>query len=261
MKIVLLLLSLLLLSLNFVPYHPIPRVYQRLSGEEYDEGLGHLDDMRKLIYHIDSVAENKNILTNSLDYAELSEKIIKERFMWGYSFYSLRENWVAALAGKLIWKDLAGIVEPDYILKHGYALCSQQGLVIAEVFKRKHIIYRTCGFAFLDEKGRRGPGHFAIEAKFGHSWYYIDPTLEPHASKEVRNQDNWICDKKHFSSFFVDSNYIYSISENILLGEPNAPVAKNNKAFQRIAWYLSRTLFLLPLFLVGWLFFKEQKKR
>jgi hypothetical protein len=50
------------------------------------------------------------------------------------------------------------------------------------------------------------------------------------------------------------------LSQNIMLGRPNAEMAKNNKIFQEISWYLSRVLWLFPLIFMGFLYFKEFKK-
>lgn len=260
MKKLLLLLSAIFLSLNFISYNPTENVEGKFPYEEFNPELSILDNMDKLIYYIDNLALQKNIPVGSVEYAVLCEKVVKERFIWGYTFYSLKENWIAAIAGKLIWTDLAGIVNPNYILKHKAALCSQQGLVVGEVFKRKGMLYRVCGFVALDKKGREINGHFAIETKVGENWYYIDPTLEPTIDNEIRNQNNWFCNRKFFSSFFPNSEAIMELSQNIMLGRPNAEMAKNNKIFQEISWYLSRVLWLFPLIFMGFLYFKEFKK-
>jgi hypothetical protein len=260
MKKFLVLLSTILLSLNFIDYSPTPNIEGKFPYEEFDPILAKLDDAEKLINYIDSLASEKKIVPKSVEYAVLCEDVVKKRFIWGYTFYSLKENWVAALAGKFIWLDLAGIVDPNFILKHKSALCSQQGIVIGEIFNRKKIIYRVCGFVYLDSKGREETGHFAVEAKVSDGWYYIDPTLEPNVENEIRNQDSWICNKKFFSSFFNDSETILKLSQNIILGRPNDVMAKNNKRFQKFTWYLSRILWLLPLVIAVGLFITESKK-
>ena len=43
--------------------------------------------------------------------------IVKKRFYHGLSEYSIKDNWIAYIGGKLFWNHLVAIVDPDDIIK------------------------------------------------------------------------------------------------------------------------------------------------
>ncbi|MGZ4044803.1 MAG: transglutaminase domain-containing protein [Bacteroidia bacterium] len=103
---------------------------------------------------------------------------VKERFCFGLSNYSLSENWIAYISGKIFWSHLSAIVDPEDILKHRRGLCSQQTIVFLELLDRKKIKARSVGLGF-----KEGPGHFLSEVLYDGEWHLFDVTKEPQWSK------------------------------------------------------------------------------
>lgn len=247
-----------LLTLNFLPISVVKDQRNPIKGEILDSSLGSINNINALIDRIDQAAKEKNINQKSVEYVDLVETYVKRKFVWGLSNYKLNENWISALAGKLIWADLAMKTESNEILEHDYALCSQQGIVMIGVLKRKGIPYRANGFTTMDSKGNPKGGHYAIEAYIQDDWYYFDPTFEPNMKVEERTQNNWMCDRQKFASHFRDSLLFYELAKTVILTAPNYQVARNSRVFHTITHYLSRTLWLVP-FLLG-LFLYVRKK-
>lgn len=94
------------------------------------------------------------------------QRFARARFYHGYSSYRFCENWVANLSG-LVRPDLPDIISPEDILSRPYAGCSQQGIVVQELLKRRGLEYGTFGV-------RAPTPHFASVAKINGTWYYVD---------------------------------------------------------------------------------------
>lgn len=105
----------------------------------------------------------------SMVYFEFVADIVRKRFYHGYSYYSMADNPIAFVAGKFTDGHLSAIVIPDDIMKHPMAACSQQAIVLMEVFKRKGVPFRKVEFNH----------HYTVEAKIENDWKYFDPDLEP----------------------------------------------------------------------------------
>ena len=249
----LVLFSLLLLLPNFFPYHFVKLSASGHPWEQFDPALTKkLRSVSDVLQYTDSVAAASKVEPGTIDYGVILNRVVKKRFYHGYSYYSLNENWMAAMAGKFIWDDLSAIVLPDDILKYPMAACSQQCIVLMECFKRKNISYRKVGFDH----------HFAVEGEFKNHWYYFDPDMEP--------------DFGNFPRVGIDSiircdglPVIYKLSLNSLdlkkdlghhfIGKPNKPAAPNALIFHRVTRILSKTVWLLP-FVLSFVSSKREKR-
>jgi hypothetical protein len=96
------------------------------------------------------------------------ERLVRAKFYHGYSKYTFCENWIAHFAGRFVWTDLSAKIDPEDVLDHPYAGCSQQGLVVQEILKRRGYEYATVGLP------PESFPHFASAVKISGRWYYID---------------------------------------------------------------------------------------
>src|SRR5690606_7454053 len=110
----------------------------------------------------------QKVPVSSLAYWDNMSNIMTNIFSHGYSYYSLEENWIAAICGSLFWRDLAAIVNPEDIMRYSNAACSQQSIVLMECLGRKGIPHRAVMF----------PNHYAVEAYIENGWRYFDTHLE-----------------------------------------------------------------------------------
>ena len=160
----LLLQGLLFLLLSFhssASDHPSPL-------ERFDSTLVvNIQSVDELIAVTDRLYGKEN--RQSLRYAEGVDSLIQWRFVHSYCHYTAKENWLAFLAGSMVWSDLSAIVIPGDILRHPTAACSQQSIVFCAAMKAIGINYRAI----------RLRSHFALEANLDGKWFYFDPTFEP----------------------------------------------------------------------------------
>ncbi len=236
-------LTLLLLLLNFFnvsikkdpPYDNI---------ELFDSSLLHLNSIDRLIDYTDSTANKKNVKERTLQYGILASTIIRKRFYHGFSVYNFRENWMAAFAQYLIGRDLASPVNSGDILKYPFAGCSQQAIVLMDVMKTKNTSYRSVGF----------PHHYALELKFNNDWYYFDPDMEPKINASERLEENWNQSvdslKKYYSRSLSLLDWGFGKSQLVKVGKVDADPAPNASIFQSVTKFLSKTLWIFPLFFI-----------
>src|SRR6185437_10191975 len=99
MKIFFFSLSVLLLLPNFfnVPLEQTPE-YNKI--EYFDPSLSKINSVQKLTNYADSISKKK-YNRNSLEYALVISGVLQNRFYHGFSAYSLRQNWIAAVAQSL----------------------------------------------------------------------------------------------------------------------------------------------------------------
>lgn len=242
MKYWLLALSFLLLAPNLFKSHLIGLPEAPVKPEDFDPLLAErIQNISSLENFIDSVARARSgseQMSTEL-YADIISSTIRLRFFHSYSHYSLRENWLAAVAGKFIWYDLSAIVIADDILKYPMAACSQQSIVLMELFKRKHIPFRKIAFDH----------HFAVEGYINHEWIYFDADLEPnfrgkHRSFESLKKGNEL--QKLYDGV-LPANAIPYLLANPYKGKLNQFPAPQARIFHYITAILSHWLWLLPL--------------
>jgi hypothetical protein len=245
MKIFFFSLSVLLLLPNFfnVTLEQTPE-YNKI--EYFDPSLSKINSVQKLTNYADSISKKK-YNRNSLEYALVISGVLQNRFYHGFSAYSLRQNWIAAVAQSLFGHYIANPVLPDDILKYPYAGCSQQAIVLAEVMKRNQVPYRSLGF----------PHHYATELEFNNSWYFFDTNMEPVMTVEDRDLKNWNHNsdslKKFYHKNFSAINWGLGDGLKAEVGKINAATAPRASLFQIVSKYLSRLLWIIPFLIAVYL--------
>ena len=233
-------LSLIALLLNFLPFRLI-NGEERYLYEEFDESLGHINSMLKLIDYIDNVAYKENCSPHSLEYNEIITKTITRRFKHRYSHYYLNQNWIAALSGYLFWRDLSAIVKPEDLMKFPNAACSKQSIVMMRVLDLKGIPFRKVGWDH----------HFALCAFVENRWHYYDPNMEPVISIYERTFDSRFIDVNFLKSIYSKTGYSKEKMQVMFgtpkLGEVRAFPAPKALLFHNITYVLSRTLWIFGL--------------
>ncbi|RYY65065.1 MAG: hypothetical protein EOO12_08005 [Chitinophagaceae bacterium] len=235
--------SLLLLTLNLIPYQIDYYKDKGHPGEKFDRALvREIRSVDDLLDHTDAVARDKGIGQGSLDYTLLLLNVVENRFMHGYCCYRLSQNWIASFSG-VVLRDYAAIVLPDDILKFPNAACSQQSIVMMEALRRKGFDVRKILF----------PTHFAFEARVNGKWYFLDPDVEPNLTVTNASDVASIANSPTLNGIYAgvtDEVLLHEYFDNYRVGAINEPPAKNAALFHRVTCWLSKLAFLFPLLLV-----------
>ena len=249
---ILIFLSVVFLVPNFINID-INEVLPYDQKEQFDPNLSYLQSIDGLEKYIDSIVAEKKISRDSVDYVVTIATAIRERFYHGFSHFTLKENWIAAVGEKVVGYGLASKVIPSDIMNHPYAACSQQAMVMMEILKQKKLDYRSVAF----------PHHFALEVLIGGQWYYFDTNMEPKISNEQRLETSWGAKadslKQYYdTSRFKDLDWKFGKNITVTHGSVNQKFAKNVRLFQAGTAILSKTLWLFPLLIV---FYRRRKKK
>ena len=148
-KAILVFLAVVFLLPNFIDADINP-VLSYDGKEQYDPALNNLNSIQKLTAYIDQLAKEQQISEGSIEYAVLTETVIKKRFYHGYSHFTLKENWLAAVSEKIFGNGLASVVDPDEIVKYPSGACSQQSKHRTEADASMKLITRTDGCGAAD---------------------------------------------------------------------------------------------------------------
>lgn len=223
------------------------------NREKFNPQLSYINTVEKLEKYIDSIATEKKYLSKSFEYVKSITEAIKYRFYHGFSHFSLSENWIASLTGKIIKEDHACKVQPEAIMEDSYAACSQQEIVMMAILRKNNIPYRAVLF----------PHHYAIEAFVENNWFYFDPNMEPEITREQRMETSWKHHsdtlKQYYDTFlFKDLNYIFGVGLTARNGPVNQIPAPNARLFQATTRILSKIVWCVPLLL---LFFYSKIRR
>ena len=213
--------------------------------EKFDRALSCINSVSLLESYTDSIAASKHIAEGSYEYAELLESIIEQRFYHGFSHFTPAENWIAAFAGKFIKEDYACKVQPEKIIQHANAACSQQALVMMQVLRDKKLNYRSLGF----------PHHYAMEVLINKEWYFFDANMEPVITKEQRMLGNWKHRNDNLKQYYdagrcTDLNYQFGNNLTATIGAINEVPAQKAKYFHIITGMLSKIAWLFPLIFI-----------
>ena len=213
--------------------------------EKFDRALSCINSVSLLESYTDSIAASKHIAEGSYEYAELLESIIEQRFYHGFSHFTPAENWIAAFAGKFIKEDYACKVQPEKIIQHANAACSQQALVMMQVLRDKKLNYRSLGF----------PHHYAMEVLINKEWYFFDANMEPVITKEQRMLGNWKHRNDNLKQYYdagrcTDLNYQFGNNLTATIGAINEEPAQKAKYFHIITGMLSKIAWLFPLIFI-----------
>ena len=191
---------------------------------------------------------------NSLNYFNYVAEIVRKRFYHGYSHYSPSDNIFAWLSGTLVWNHLSAIVIPDDIMKHPMAACSQQAIVMMEVFKRKGIDYRKVGF----------PHHYTVEGKIDGEWQYFDTNLEPNFNNRRESLELLLKTKRFDSVYRVPEKSIADFHEAVShpkYGTPNESPSPNATLFHNACYFLSSRAFIFTSLLFAFLLLADLQPR
>lgn len=249
------LISLITLSVNFLPNNLIdPFSYgqeQKSSSIISKRNLSDIDkefnsklaprfqDVDAVIYYVKKHVSDTG---DKLGQFEVLVRLMRQRFVHAYAVYGIQENWIAVLAGRLIWRDLSAKVIPDDILKGEVAACSQVSLVLMEACKRLNIPSRKVGLK----------GHYAMEAFIKNQWYYSDANLKPDFSaingrkslaEILKNKEQF----KLYANTKIDSTDVADKFSKVEYGEPNANHAPRAHFFQATTKELSHWGWIIPI--------------
>lgn len=223
--------------------------------EEYDPSLNHLNSIERLSSYCDSLfyLSTAKYTPQQLGhtYTDIVSSVIKKRFYWGYSWYSFSDNYLGVVISKVTGGDYAAIVDPDDMMKHPNAACSQQAIIMMEILKGKGFKTRKVGF-FATSKG----GHFACEIFYGDKWHFWDPTLEPDTivlNKFNRPDIRFLSENKDvlftsYRNYSKDSTFLLDLFGHYSYGKPDVFPAKNALIFQETTKFISNTIWLFFLF-------------
>lgn len=224
------------------------------NREEYDATLQRLNSMEKLTDYCDSLYEN--VAFHSTDiryesaYAELASSVVRKRFYHGYSEYGMNNNFMATfLSSAISMNGLNAVVIPNDILKFPYAACSQQSIVLMELFRHKGFKTRKVGF-----KGKKY-GHFCFEVFYYGTWHFFDPDMEPEVSiLEKYNRPSIAFLAKNRDILLgaygkYSKEMVLDIFPNYFYGKPDVFPASRAIIFQKITKFLSYTIWTFFLFL------------
>lgn len=242
-KYIYILLAVIFLIPNFINKDiNEPFVYDK--KEKYDPQMDTINSVNKLEAYADNKAAQNNYKTQSLQYVNELSTALENRFYHGFSHFSLKENWMAAIGEKLFGYGLASKVDIEEIMKHDKAACSQQSMVLMEILRRKGITYRKVGF----------PHHFATEVNIDSNWYYIDTNMEPAMTNEQRLESSWNLQNDSLKKYYhIQPKKIidYAFGNNVtaVVDPPNQQYAKNALLFQKVSGIASKILWLFPLLL------------
>lgn len=216
-------------------------------NESYNPALKNLNSINKLEYFIDKTIQILNLKPNdTAQYVFYTSEILKSRFYHGLSNYSISDNWIAALLGKFSWSHFSAIVNPNDIIQHSEALCSQQAIVFLELLKRKNISFRTVGLG-----PKEGPGHFLCEVYYDNDWHLYDIDKEPqwYLINNVHKDMNYYLKQPdqlyRIYSYRMTRQEFDHLINKISYGEPNEFPAKNMLLFHQVTRVIT---YIIPIF-------------
>ena len=240
--------SAVLISLNFIHVDINATAYATPDydhREKFDPSLSCLNTIDKLDAYVSKMLIEKNIKPGSVEYVEAIKNVISNRFYHGFSHLSVSDNWVAALSEKIAGRGLACNVMPEEIIKHPYAACSQQCIVMMALLRRRNIEYRSVGF----------PHHYTLEAKINSKWFYFDPNMEPSIPNPEREESKWKDSadnlKKYYDTTrFKDLDYKFGNHLAVTFGPMNEKPAPNARRFQSVTGWFSKFAWFIPFLLL-----------
>ena len=254
----------LLFIVSIIPFFlTSPNNSNQFDGKElFTPELSYLNSVNKSISYLDSIyLLNHLAVFDTAKYVQIASRFTKERFHYGLSHYSVSENWISYLSGKLLWEHLSAIVNPDDILKHSEGLCSQQTIVFMEFLMRKKINVRSVGLGYSE-----GPGHFLCEVYYNGGWHLHDVTKEPEWSKienEHLSMEYYLSNKDSLYRAYqskLEKSEFNKITERVSYGNVNEFPAKKMLFFHQATYVF--TYFLPSVFLALFLYsYRKLRKR
>lgn len=262
-KIRLLIYSVLLLvSITPIVFSTVSNLKNTYKNKElFNIELSRFKSIVDITAHIDGIysATHSSPKIDTLAYVKITSDIVKKRFYHGLSEYSINDNWIAYIGGKMLWKHLAAIVDPDDILDYNEGLCSQQTIVFLEILKRKGIKTRWIGLGY-----KEGPGHFLAEVFYNGKWHMYDVDMEPNWGNVVNHHESVAYYQQYQDSLYLAYEGIISrtlfdkIMKKIEYGEINEFPAKNMLLFHSITKMVTYLVPILLSFLILYTLLKQK---
>jgi hypothetical protein len=111
------------------------------------------------------------------------DQFVRDRFVHGFSYIPLRDNWILSILNVVIGRDLNVPLKPDEILQHRRAMCSQQSIIFMQLLRRFNVRFAS---VLMDwPEPNKGGGHFAVAALIDGTWQYFDTDLEARSTVPV----------------------------------------------------------------------------
>ena len=209
--------------------------------ELFDSSLTKIQNVSSAVLYInEKYNSRKHFKFDTIEYVQLASDFTKKRFYHGLTHYSISDNWIAFLSGKIFWSHLSAIVDPDDILKHPEGLCSQQTIVFMDILRRKNIVTRNVGLGY-----KEGPGHFLAEVFYNNTWHMYDVNLEPKWDKITNRHKSVDYYKTYPDSLLsvyegiLDKNIFYKIIGKVNYGNSDEFPAQKMYIFQKICLLFS----------------------
>lgn len=213
--------------------------------ENYNSTYDRFNSIDKAINYLDSLALVKHFpINNSREYVDYVDTLLRNRFFHGYSYYGINDDYISFFLGKYIWFDLYASVDPEFIISHSQAACSQQSIVFMEILKRKGYKVRKVGLK----------GHFCTSVFYDNKWHFYDTNIEPvfEKNKPVPSTIQLITDKQLLYKAYRGKlskeriDYMFANPQFEVIDELPG---KNIRLFHKITHFLSHTLWLFMLVL------------
>jgi hypothetical protein len=153
---------------------------ERSPYDAYDPRLGSIKDVDTVI----AVARRNAGGKGTLATLKAMEDLLRLRFFHDYSRYQFSDNWLLWLGNALVHPHLTAKVSAEEdILQHGFAACSQQGLVVQAALRKMSIPFGTVEW----------PSHFTAAAYVEGEWYVVDPwePLDRDRSRLIKYEE-WV---------------------------------------------------------------------
>jgi hypothetical protein len=153
---------------------PEPRPALPLTPERYDPSLVVVDNLDEAELYIRSRLKPH---ASQAETADAIERFVAMRFVHDVGVVRRQNDWVAWLAGVVIWRNLAFTNRPDDMLKSRRGICSQQTILMQALLKRFGIEFATVG--------TDAPQHMFVGAKIDGRWAIYDPDGEPNRTRTI----------------------------------------------------------------------------
>jgi hypothetical protein len=185
------------------------------------------------------------------------DQFLRDRFVHGFSYTPVRENWMLPLLQAVLGHDLHVPVDPDDIMTHDHAMCSQQSIIFMELLRRHGIEYGAVMFWWPAEN-RYNQGHFTPMAKIDGVWRYYDSDVEARSTPKVADVVNGSAIPTLYPDKPATAERITYASQHggITLGHINRYAAPRGWLLQFASKWLSLLLLIglpfLSIFLYIW---------
>lgn len=222
------------------------------AHEEYDPSyFSRFQNVESIINDADQKFGKGN---RSLNYYNHIATILRKRFYHGFSHYSLSDNALAYFSG-FAWNHLSAIVMPEDILKHPKAACSQQAIVLMEIFRRTNTDFRKVS---LED-------HFVLEGFIENEWRFFDTNIEPDIMHDRKSFEHMVATNSLHAAYKktkLSGELINSWSKEYSYGNINEIPAVKATIFHQLGFWL-QTRFLFIAFVCWaftWLYFYSNNK-